>query len=833
MLDNLYNNFLLKYPKLFFSIIISIMIVMLSFTLKLEIDASAETLLLEGDKDLEFTRKISKSFSSSDFLVMTYSVEDDLLNEKNINNIKTLSDQIIKLQNVVSIDSILTVPLLQSPPRPISELVEDVKTLTSYGIDKKLVKAEFLTSAIYRKNLVSEDFQTTAIMINLKSDKKYFELINYRDSFLKLKKTKHLTSKEQLEFEKVKKELKLHRDLLRAQNHQLIVDIRKIKKEFEKSNDVKLHLGGTSMIADDMIEFIKTDLSTFGYVIIGLLILVLYVLFREIKWVVIPLVICTISIIITGGFLGVFNWEITVVSSNFISLQLIMNMSLVVHLIIKYKELLVVNPTDTQKELIIKTVSGMWKPSFFVVITTIAGFSSLVFSGILPIITFGWMMSVGIIVSLFITFVIFPIILIFLKKSNINNIAKEDNPFTLKVAYFALTYQKSILFFALIVIAFSVSGAMNLRVENSFIDYFKKDTQIYQGMKLIDRKLGGTTPLDVVIIFKENSDEVKSIEIIENSNTIDEIDDDLDSFEEEFEISDKDKEQYWFTKSKMDKIKLVHNYLDSLEPIGKVLSLATLIEVGKSLNEGKELDGLTLALINKELPLKYKKIILKPYVNIENNMARISTRVIDSLENLKRDELLRQIDKDLKKLVNKDYEEYKISNLLVIYNNMLQSLFDSQIKTIGLVVLILFIMFLILFKNLKIAIIAIIANTVPVGVIFGFMGWMDIPLDMMTITIAAISIGIAVDDTIHYIHRFRLEYIKSADLKLSIKNAHKSIGQAMFYTSTIIMIGFSVLVLSNFIPTIYFGLLTVIAMFMAIVSDLLLLPVLLFLMRLK
>ena len=833
MFHNLYNKYLLTYPKIFLVIVLSVVVVMISFALKLEIDASAETILLEGDKDLDFTREISKRFTAPDFLVVTYSVKDDLLNDKNIQNIQKLSAQLLKLKNVESINSILTVPLLQSPPVPIKELIKDVKTLMSVGVDKKLAKKEFLNSKIYSNNLVSKDFKTTALMVNFIRDEKYYQLIAHRDKFISLKKLKSLTAEQLINFEKAEKELKNYRDLIRVQNHQLILNIRKMKSKFEESHNAKLHLGGASMVADDMVEFVKSDLSTFGYVIVFLLVIVLFLLFREVKWVVIPLFICSISIIITSGLFGLFGWEITVISSNFISLQLIMNMSLVVHLIIKYKELLLSHPNDSQSELLIQTVTSMWKPSFFVVVTTIAGFSSLVFSGILPIMTFGMMMSVGIVVSLLITFIVFPIILVFFKKSNVKNSQIEKNPFTSKIAYIAFTYKKTILFSTVLVMIFSITGAMKLRVENSFIDYFKKDTQIYQGMKLIDQKLGGTTPLDVVITFKDNSDEFKSINIEKTLENEDDFDEDLDSFEDEFETSDEDKVQYWFTKNKMDKIKLVHNYLDSLEPIGKVLSLATLMEVGKSLNEGKELDSLTLALLNKELPKKYKEIILTPYVDIENNMARISTRVIDSLEGLKRDELLKKIDKDLNKILNKEYEEYKISNLLVIYNNMLQSLFDSQIKTIGLVVLILFTMFLILFKNLKIAIIAIIVNAVPVGVIFGFMGWMNIPLDMMTITIAAISIGIAVDDTIHYIHRFRLEYAETNNLNLSIQNSHRSIGRAMFYTSTIIMIGFSILVLSSFIPTIYFGLLTVIAMFMAIISDLLLLPILLFFARLK
>lgn len=823
MLNNLYQNYLLKYPKIFFSIVISIMIVMMTFALKLEIDASAESLLLDGDKDLEFTREIGTRFTTLDFLLVTYTIEDDLLNEKNIHSIQNLSTEILQLKGVISITSIINVPLLESPARPIKKLVKDVKTLLSEGIDKELAKKEFLTSAIYKNNLVSKDFKTTSLVVNLKRDEKYFQLINNRDSFILLKKTKALTKEQKSNFFKAKKELKTYRDIIRVQNHQLILDIRKIKEQFEKNNDAKLHLGGTSMIADDMVEFVKNDLSTFGSMIIALLTIILYILFREIRWIVIPLFICAVSIVITSGFFGLFSWEITVISSNFISLQLIMNMSLIVHLIIKYKELLLSKPAHTQKELLIETSVSMWKPSFFVVITTIAGFSSLVYSGIFPVQTFGWMMSVGIVISLITTFILFPIMLIFLKKSKIENMQTEEQPFTTKVALIAMNYKKTILLFAILTVIFSITGAIKLSVENSFIDYFKKDTQIYQGMKLIDQKLGGTTPLDVIITFKENSDEVTSVNIIPNTG----IDDELVSFENEFDTTEYEKKKYWFTKSKMDKIKLVHNYLDSLEPIGKVLSLATLLEVGKSINEGEELDGLSLALLNKELPLEYKEIILTPYVDIDNNMARISTRVIDSLEGLKRDDLIKQIDKDLSKMINHKYEEYKISNLLVIYNNMLQSLFDSQIKTIGIVVIILFLMFLVLFRNLKIAVIAIIVNIIPVGVIFGFMGWMNIPLDMMTITIAAISIGIAVDDTIHYIHRFRLEYKETGNLELSIENSHRSIGRAMFYTSTIIMIGFSILVLSSFIPTIYFGLLTVMAMMMAIIADLLLLPVLL------
>lgn len=798
--------------------------VLMAFSaLKLEIDASAETLLLEGDKDLEFTREVSKRFEAPNILVVTYTIEDYLLSEQNIQNIQTLSEQIRDVEIVESINSIVNVPLLQCPPRPIKELVKNVPTLESENIDKTLVEEEFLMSAIYKKNLVSEDFKTTALSVNLKRDEKYFELIDKRDSFVKLKKVRDLTALEKESFKEAETQLKIYRDIIREENHLSIEKIRDILKDFGEENpNVKLHLGGVDMIADDMVEFVKYDLKTFGLVIVGLLIFILYILLHEKRWVAIALFICTISLVITTGLLGFFGWEITVVSSNFISLQLIMNMSLVVHLIVKYKELHAKNKSDTQEKLILDTVVSMSKPSFFVVITTIAGFSSLVFSNILPVINFGWMMSVGIIVSLLMTFILFPIVLMFFNKSELKDDDSTKVPFTTRVANVALNYKKTILVMTFFTVLFSATGSTKLIVENSFIDYFKKETQIYQGMALIDQKLGGTTPLDVILTFKEGSDSVKSVEVVQENAP-----DELDEFAEEFQESEGDKEKYWFTQAKMQKITEVHNYLDSLEPIGKVVSLATIGEIIKVLNEGEEADSLTLALLYKELPDEHRKIVLSPYMDVENNQVRISTRIIDSMPNLQRSELLKKIKRDLSGMLNPEYEEYRLSNILVMYDNMLQSLFASQIKTIGIVVFILFMMFLVLFRSLKIAIIAITVNIIPVSVIFGFLGWMKIPLDLMTITIAAISIGIAVDDTIHYIHRFTLEYKQSNDRIASMYNSHSSIGTAMFYTSTIIMVGFSVLVLSNFLPTIYFGLLTMMAMFMAILGDLLLLPVLL------
>jgi hypothetical protein len=265
--------------------------------------------------------------------------------------------------------------------------------------------------------------------------------------------------------------------------------------------------------------------------------------------------------------------------------------------------------------------------------------------------------------------------------------------------------------------------------------------------------------------------------------------------------------------------------------IGEVQSFATLLNTGKILNHNKDLDSIDLALIYKKLPQKYREIILLPYVNIEHNQLRFSTRIVDSNEALRRDALLKTIKGDLTHIIDPDVGTVQLSNLMVLYNNMLQSLFHSQITMIGLVLIIVFFMFFVLFRSLKLTLIALTVNIIPIAMVFGFMGWLNIPLDIMTITIAAIALGIGVDDTIHYIHRFKVEFAKDNFYYFTMHRTNTSIGNAMYYTSLTVIIGFSILTLSNLIPTIYFGILTMLVMAAALISNLILLPKLLLLFK--
>ncbi len=819
MIKQFYDKTILKHPLKLLTLVLVGVLFLAYYSTKLEIDASSETLLLDDDKDLQFTRTVSKRYYNPDFLLVTYKPNSNLLSEESLKNLKNLSEELLKLEKVESITSILNVPLLQSPVQDLTKLIDGIKTLENSKVDKLLVKKEFLESEIYKNNLVSPDFTTTAILLNLKSDKKYFELLDKRNSLLSKKKEGLATKDELLKLKKITKEFKEFRDEQRLKDHENIVQVRAVLEKYQENTS--LFLGGVGMIADDIISFVKNDLLIYGSTLIFLLILILWIIFRQTIWIILPLAICTLSVISTTGALGFFAWEVTVISSNFIALQLIITISIVLHLIVRYRELNAKYKNATQYKLVINTILSKLNPSFFAIITTIAGFGSLVLSGIQPVKNLGWMMSTGIAISLIISFIVFPAILIMLDKIN----ATKESEFKLKIISISsnLVEKRGILIIisSIIIVIFSLTGASKLIVENSFISYFKESTQIYKGMKVIDESLGGTTPLDVVLTFKEKK--------VENPQSTDESTL-FSDFQEEFK-EESNSEQYWFTEDKMNTIIKVHNYLESVPEVGKVQSLATLLKVGKLLNKNEDLDGFKLALLYKKLSDEYKKIILSPYINIEHNQARITMRIVDSNPNLRRNDLINKINSDLDKLLNNQNVEFRLSNLMILYNNMLQSLFDSQIKTLGFVVATLFIMFLILFRSFLIALIAILANIVPISIIFGIMGWLNIPLDVMTITIAAISIGIGVDDTIHYIHRFHEEYKIDHNYINAMKRSHESIGYAMTYTSLVVIVGFSILVLSNLIPTIYFGLLTVIVMVTILASALLLLPKLLILFK--
>jgi predicted RND superfamily exporter protein len=820
-----FDRLVLQYPGIVLFCVLAIVSLLAFQARYFRLDASAETLVMENDEDLRYARQISSRYGQNDFLVLTYAPKGNLFSPDTLRTLSGLRDELSALENVESVRSILDIPLLGSPPVSLKDLNADLPTLESPGIDINQAWSELSQSPLCQNLLLSSDSQTTALLINFSDDEIYDKLLEHRNTLRQEQESGSMTTAEHSELKRAEEQLQKHRDKMRLQRHQDIAAVRAIMDNYRR--DADLFLGGVSMIADDMISFIRNDLKVFGIGVLLFLILTLGIIFRAIRWILLPMLCCVVSVIYMVGLLGWLGWEVTVISSNFISLQLIITMAITVHLIVRYRELLALTPKAPNRQLIFETIRSKFKPCVYTVLTTIAGFGSLVLCDIRPVIAFGWMMIVGLIVSLIVTFVIFPVVLILIPKEKPPERRQWRFSLTSITARFTEAHGSFIVGISALVFVLSVIGISKLQVENCFIDYFGKDTEIYKGMKVIDERLGGTTPLDVIMEFEgsqapQAADEPAVAKSDEDSDVFDEFD--------EFEEAGSD-EKYWFTAEKMAQIKSIHYYLESLRETGKVMSLATMLSIMEKVNDGKPLDSLELALLYNEASEELKSMLIKPYVSVENNQVRFWVRVRDSDKTLRRNELLKKIRADLTGTLGFNPESVHLTGLLVLYNNMLQSLFGSQTITLGITVLVLTGMFLVLFRSLKIAVIAMIPNVLPVAFVLGVMGWLDIPLDMMTITIAAISLGIAVDDTIHYIHRFKHEFQSDRKYLPTMHRCHGSIGHAMYYTSVTIIIGFSILVLSNFMPSVYFGMLTGLAMLIALFAALTLLPQLLILGR--
>jgi predicted RND superfamily exporter protein len=783
MLSHLYQNTVLKNPK---SIFILLLITLLSFgyfSKDFRLDASSDTLLIEGDPDLEYLKEITQRYGSKDFLVLTYTPNEGMVTESSINNLLSLKYKIQSLDWVHSVITLLDIPLLNNSEAPLQERLESFKTLKDENVDTERGFKEILNSPVFRNFVISEDGKTSGVIVYIKKD----ELKDIKS--------------------KTEKEIEIYKDILKKKNHENITQIREVIKSYEDIG--KIYLGGIPMIADDMMSFIKSDIIVFGLGVLLFIIATLWFIFRKLIWIIIPISSCFFSVLIMTGLLGLLGWKVTVISSNFIALMLILTMAMNIHMSTRFLQLRNDFPNLNNFEIISMTTGKMFWPIIYTVLTTVCAFLSLIFSGIRPIIDFGWMMTLGLITSFIITFTLLPTLLGFMSNNNIKIKQDGDSKITSFFGKISINNKNSIFVITGLVIILSIVGISRLEVENSFINYFNKNTEIYKGMKLIDEKLGGTTPLEIILKFPDKI-QVKTTED--------------DNFEDWGDDENQNDEKYWFTKDKVDKIQAVHNYLDSLTAVGKVLSFSSIIEVATQLNNNKSLGTLEMGLLYSKIPESIKKDIIDPYISIKDNEARISLRIIDSQDGLRRNDLINQINYDLENKLDLNKEEFKLAGVLILFNNLLQSLFKSQILTLGLVMVGIFSMFMILFRNIKLSLIGVVPNFIAAFFILGIIGLLGIPLDMMTITIAAITIGIAVDNSIHYIYRFKEEFLKNKDYNQTLKICHSTVGVAILNTSITIVFGFSILVFSKFIPTIYFGVFTGIAMLLAMISVLTLLP---------
>ncbi|MGB2172398.1 MAG: efflux RND transporter permease subunit [Porticoccaceae bacterium] len=810
-----------------------------------KLDASADSLTLEYDEDLTFFREVSKRYGSDNFLIITFSPKyGDLFDKDNLEILGSISKKLNDISGIENTLSMLDAPLLFSPKVSISDLDQPLNTVASDGVDKQLAKQEFLTSPIYKDMLLSADGTTTGIVATLSLDQHYLSLVTERDNLRLLRDTQGLNREQQQLLETISAEFLDYRTEKAAENHLRVAKVRKLMDQYR--DRATIYLGGPDMITADMIDFIKSDLAIFGIGILLFMVATLAFIFRSARWVILPVITCTICLTMVLGFLSWIDWRLTVISSNFVSLLLIITLALTIHLIVRYRELYAAKTNRDQRELVTETIESMAKPCLYTVLTTIVAFSSLVVSNIRPVIDFGWMMTIGIIVALLVSFIVMPAGMMIMGKENTSAKKDRSGTITAKFAHFTERRGAFVILLALLLTLLSGYGISRLEVENRFIDYFKSDTEIYRGMEVIDTALGGTTPLDIILqapAFEASyaiteEDELNNDEYgLEDEYDLDDEYDEFDEYGELDEYGDIENEvatkplknSYWFSSAGLSVLTELTDFLQAQPEIGKVSSLVQLNQVATDLM-GHKLNDFEIAFMRQSLSEDIYQQLVAPYLIEDKDEARIQLRAMETA-GLKRKELLAKIQQFATEEIGINESDLRFTGLLVLYNNMLQSLFKSQIMTLGAVFVGIMLMFLILFRSLKLSLIAIIPNFLAAGTVLGGMGIFNIPLDMMTITIAAITVGIGVDHSIHYITRFRREFAKDSNYLASMHRAHNSIGQALFYTAITIIIGFSILALSNFIPSIYFGLLTGLAMIAALLGSMTLLPKLILIIK--
>lgn len=838
---DVYRRIVLQRPFVLVGLLLVLASVALTRFSDLRLDASSDALLLQGDPDLAFFRETSDRYASAEFLVLTWQPKDNvsLLSPSSLDALAAMVDELRGLNGVADVTSVLDVPLLESPPLSLTDLsqAEQLPTLRDPTVSRELALEEFTTSPIYRNLLVGEAGDLMAVQVSLEEDEPLRIALNERESLRQLGSESGLSKAQTQQLAAVEARYDELQRQAGAKRDRLVAQVRAIADTYRSGADI--FVGGVPMIAADMIAFVQSDLVVFGSAIVIIMMLVLALIFRDWRWVLAPILNCVITATLMLGLLAWLDWRMTVISSNFVAVLLIVTLSLSVHLVVRYRELEHTQPDMHRRQRAAEAARLMAVPCFYTALTTIVAFASLLVAGIQPVIDFGLMMTVGIIVGFLCTFTLVPALMSVLPEPARALRLAADGSFTGRLATVVEQQGGWVLGVTTLLAIATVVGITQLKVENRFIDYFKSSTEIYQGMELLDARLGGTIPLDIVLYPPASEDQADAPTGLTSAASADTdafggdaladeaFDDDpfgSDPFASDpFGDSGGSRPSYWFTPQGRAVLDKMHQRVAAHTETGKVLSLSTAFSVMDELY-GAKLGPVELALVQNSMPEVVNDALVAPYFDAEEDQARLSVRVMETSKTLRRDQFLRDLYTELTEEVGVAPEQLRFTSLLVLYNNVLQSLFTSQILTLGAVFLAIGLMFWVLFRSLALALLCLAPNVLAASIVLGIMGLAGIPLDIMTITIAAIVVGIGVDDCIHYIHRFKAEFSIDRNYYAAMHRSHGSIGRAMYYTTLTIMVGFSLLTLSNFTPSLYFGVLTDVAMAAAVAGALLLLP---------
>lgn len=780
---------LFRFPLAIVLVIATLSAVLGWHSRQFEINAAAETLISDDNRDYLESSKATQRFAPEEFLLVVYKPRTHpLFSEQSFHDIRELTRELQALERVETVRSILNVPLLSEMDGLSSNIDPSNYVQQNLNLSAEKLAGIFRDHPIYEGLIVDKEQTASAIQLLYRQDPKLTSLES-RITTLKLKALdEQLSAEEALELSNLEQQAEPMRAELREQRHREVEQVLSIVEPYRSQADI--YLGGIQVLGYELISIIKSDLSLFGSAIALVICAVLALLFRSLRWVIVPVLCCASSVTMTVGLFGLLGLKATVISSSFVALQLILTLAIVIHLIVQYRESLRNMPEANQREVVLDSVRRKLAPCLFAAATTSIGFGSLLLSGIQPVISFGWMMIVAMFVSTLCSLLLVPAINLMLPRQDVPQRSSLFRRFISGCHTLASKHRRAV-YSGSASLAIAVgAGVVLLSVENSFISYFAQDTRIHKELKFVDQKFGGSTPLDIIYRIPEN---------------------------EQSEIPT-------LSAATIQRLQRIQHELQQHDAVGTTLSAVNFTELAQQINQGKPLTEYELTAVYWSLDKSVRKDLLGAFFAPDAQELRISTRIKDSTKNLDRKQLLNDLRADLE-AHGVPESEVALTNLFVLYQGLLEQLFRSQILTLGAVFAALGLAFALIFRSMHLALIALTPNVFTALFILGSMGWLNVPLDFMTITIAAIAVGIAVDDTIHYIHRYREEQARGpADIS---QRTHHAVGYALLYTTLIVVCGFSLLAFSDFTPSIMFGIFTALAMAVAMLTDLILLPALL------
>ncbi len=755
-----------------------------------EIDASADTLLVDNNKHYILSQLADQRYGSEEFILIAFKPNNTaLFSASNLNTLVDIADKIEQLPRVKQVNSIANMPIFSAA----DNVSADVANLTweKQKFDKQTLSLSLKKHPLYEGLLINQAQTALSLQVVFNSQAD-IEAVN--NDIIAIKQhllNRDLTKRELNSLAQLKKQQQNLNKQLEQTRINEIEKIRTILAPYKKVGS--FYLGGNNLLSYELIQIIQSDLVLFGSLIFIVIIMLLWFLFRQLSWVLLPIVCCATSVVMTVGLLAALNFKVTVISANVFALQIILSLAMIIHLIVHYQELVLKHSHWSHQQLVLATIKEKIKPCFYAGLTTTIGFGSLIFSGVQPVISFGWMMVVAMLVSFIVSLVFFPALLlaIFNKQAFVKQHKKIENGMS-ATASFVKARPKSIIFTSLLLTLVGILGCFNLSAENSFLNYFSESTDVRKELSFIDQEFGGSTPFDLLLDIPD--EQIKSGLVISAST--------------------------------VQTITAIQNMLAKQQAIGAITSIADFTKIAQVVN-AKPLTEYELTALYKSLDTELQQALFGAYFSEKKQQIRISMRVQDSTQDLNRADLLAKIHQELAN-IGIPKQQYTLTGLFILYQDVLSRLVDSQVLTILIVYAAMAVTLMIIFSSIKVAWIALVPNIITTSVIMGILGIFAIPLDLMTITIAAVAMGISMDDTIHYIHRYLAELKREPNNeKAWVKRTNLSVGYALIYTTTVIVIGFGSLVFSNFVPSMLFGLLTSIAMVVALLTDITTLPVLL------